>query len=895
MRLITCRPKSLPLDKLAAAAKRAIEINPDNALERREVVRTPIGRRGGPRRIAVVVARRWPSSGVRLSVSFMDNPPRDLRAKILLHMNAWGESSNVIFSETEGTGEVRIARLDKPDDVAGYWSYIGTEILEIKPDEPTLNLESFTARTAASEFRRVVRHEAGHTLGFDHEHMRSDIVARIDRAKAFAYFDRTQGWTRQDVEEQVLTPLPKKSIMGTADSDPLSIMCYQLPGSIMKDRKPVRGGNDINPKDFAFASILYPKAEPQKTTASPAAATAPAPGVTVVSASAADEDIDTLHIVVMDEFRPEEDKHAAAHRSPKFAQVFASYGGARVTSTMRLRAEKGEEATRFGQIIGTHERIKAYTNREKGSLPSDEQMIHFGGLLFDTLLQGDVRRLYDEARSRQRRRRLDLVLTSMIPWISEKPWEFAYDNGRRSFLATEEIHFVRNVLTNVPADPIVRPQGPMRLLVAAAQPVAFGRLSIEQEVEVIRRGFEPLIEAGLATVDVIAHATPTQIHGYVSSGNYQIVHFIGHGVYDDQKREGCLVFENDRGGEYMLGERALREIFCRRGLSLVFLNACESGRGGRADFNKGVAQSLVAHGLPALVANQYSVLDSSATSFAQHFYWSLAQGFTIGQSAREARIAVNYSLDGELIDWAIPVLYARDPSMRLCDAPVRHVPVQTTSVKKASRRAITGREARIAVWDVDDVFPKLETTLQAMNGAQSIFGFELVDLSIPLDVWDLNPAKGVNYLWAERLAKRLQSKTAAIGVDVLVCVTRHWLRDNERVDLHGWWPDNQKPPVVLFSVAGFNELKPEGPDTDRVIANAMVTGLAGFYGQVRTHSRGAQDCPLAFNEKRAFSHMVGRQKFDAGCRRKLSGKLGGKLGALDALLKVFAAEEALVS
>ena len=104
------------------------------------------------------------------------------------------------------------------------------------------------------------------------------------------------------------------------------------------------------------------------------------------------------------------------------------------------------------------------------------------------------------------------------------------------------------------------------------------------------------------------------------------MHFIGHGVYDEHKKEGFLIFEDDRGGEFAFGERAVREIFCRRGLSLVFLNACESGRGGRADFNKGVAQSLVAHGLPALVANQYSVLDSSATSFAQHFYWSLAQG-----------------------------------------------------------------------------------------------------------------------------------------------------------------------------------------------------------------------------------------------------------------------------
>lgn len=44
--------------------------------------------------------------------------------------------------------------------------------------------------------------------------------------------------------------------------------------------------------------------------------------------------------------------------------MLASYGGARVTSVMRLRAG---DKTRFGNIIRTHERIKKYTNREEGS------------------------------------------------------------------------------------------------------------------------------------------------------------------------------------------------------------------------------------------------------------------------------------------------------------------------------------------------------------------------------------------------------------------------------------------------------------------------------------------------------------------------------------------------
>ena len=34
----------------------------------------------------------------------------------------------------------------------------------------------------------MVRHEAGHTLGFPHEHMRKALVAMIDERKAIEYF-----------------------------------------------------------------------------------------------------------------------------------------------------------------------------------------------------------------------------------------------------------------------------------------------------------------------------------------------------------------------------------------------------------------------------------------------------------------------------------------------------------------------------------------------------------------------------------------------------------------------------------------------------------------------------------------------------------------------------------
>jgi hypothetical protein len=87
--------------------------------------------------------------------------------------------------------------------------------------------------------------------------MRREIVARIDRQKAYDYFLRTQGWSPAMVDQQVLTPLDERSIFGTA-ADQTSIMCYQLPGLITKDGRPILGGPDINTTDRAFAKRIYP-------------------------------------------------------------------------------------------------------------------------------------------------------------------------------------------------------------------------------------------------------------------------------------------------------------------------------------------------------------------------------------------------------------------------------------------------------------------------------------------------------------------------------------------------------------------------------------------------------------------------------------------------------------
>jgi len=252
--LIACTPKRLPRNLWVGAAQAATEINPMNHPPINRLMMVVKEFKPSPMSIAVLTTKFWKTKGVKLTVGFLDNPSAALKSKILSHMNAWNKTTNVQFVQSNSSPQVRIAR-----EADGYWSYLGTDILSIPANQATMNLEAFTMNTPDSEFRRVIRHETGHTLGCPHEHMRAALVKLIDPKKAIAFFGQTQGWDPAMVKAQVLTPLEESSLLGTPNADPNSIMCYQIPGTITKNGKPIIGGADIDKSDFAFMATIYPK------------------------------------------------------------------------------------------------------------------------------------------------------------------------------------------------------------------------------------------------------------------------------------------------------------------------------------------------------------------------------------------------------------------------------------------------------------------------------------------------------------------------------------------------------------------------------------------------------------------------------------------------------------
>lgn len=668
-------------------------------------------------------------------------------------------------------------------------------------------------------------------------------------------------FTRQETVDFLITALSRKP-------QPLKQVD---PAKALPDRKLLRSSGVASAAGFA------PEPAAKSPTVAPQAA--PTHGTPVILDGATVVASDTFHLIVMPS--SESDRHRA--------QILAQYGSARVLEDFRLGGTEADAGSRWHTIIGYNRSIKDYVNENKGAMPTQENLREFGQLLFETLLPGGVRRLYDTARSLQGSERLNVILTSTIPWVADNPWEFSYDPVRRTSLSTEDLHFIRNVMTAIPAE-IINDRQQLSILVASSQPVGLGKLSIEEEEAVIRRGFEPLRDAGLAHVEVLARATPASLHGYISTGRFSVVHLIGHGRYDVDSDKGFLIFQDDQGNPYEVDDRSVREIFCGRGIRLVFLNACETGQGGRADFNSGVAPALMAGGVPIVVANQYKVLDSSATFFAQHFYWSLAHGMALGEAAREARIAVNYSLSGESIDWAVPVVYARDPNSRLCaqrEMDAKNMP--SPAMRASGRRSVARHKVRIAVWDTHSQFPSLRFTLDRMNAAQNFYGFEIVDLSLPVDAWYI--VDGKRYLDADRFAERLAPQISQLGVHYITAIVDEWMvcdvaTGHPTYNIYGWWPSKEMPPVLIFSTKGLG-LEPKGPATDRAIANVAASGIAGYLLDEGSHKEGPNDCPNYYNPRRSLQLLTGHQKFCRKCSNNLRRRYPEELKALNGILMAF--------
>jgi hypothetical protein len=307
------------------------------------------------------------------------------------------------------------------------------------------------------------------------------------------------------------------------------------------------------------------------------------------------------------------------------------------------------------------------TRRGVRKIESPEMQLarKFGGQLFGAVMQGKTGELYraasSEARATGQGLRITLSLTD-VPELGGIPWEYLYDEP--NFLSINAWTPVVRYLDLPKPRRALEMELPLRILGVISNPLDSEQLDVELERAKLDNALKPLSDANAVTIDWLEEPTLLALTKRLRPDTYHILHFIGHGGFDDANGEGALLFEDAAGrGRAVSGDQLAAVLYEKRSLRLVLLNSCEGARNSVKDPFSGVAASLVQREIPAVIGMQFEITDRAAVLFASEFYAMLAEGQPIDSAISEARLAI--WADSNDVEWGTPVLFMRVADGRL--------------------------------------------------------------------------------------------------------------------------------------------------------------------------------------------------------------------------------------
>ncbi len=342
-----------------------------------------------------------------------------------------------------------------------------------------------------------------------------------------------------------------------------------------------------------------------------------------------------------------------------------------------LSSPAGQASHAFGTIFSDLEldnfllRLGRPRSRDTRRVDSPESKAAktLGDRLFTAAFGGDVsaclRSSLDQARQQGAGLRVRLRLTD-VPELADLPWEYLYNQALNRFMAlSPETPIVRYLDLPEPVRPLLITL-PLRVLVMISSPTDYPSLDVERESTKLSDALAALEQRGQVVLERLADATAPALLRRLQTGQYHVLHFIGHGGFDQRAEDGFLVFEGDKErGRALTGQDLGVLLHGHRSMRLAVLNACEGARSSREDPFAGVAQSLIQQGIPAVVAMQFEITDEAAITFSQEFYAALADGRPVDGALAEARRGI--FAQGNGLEWGTPVLYMRSPDGRIFD------------------------------------------------------------------------------------------------------------------------------------------------------------------------------------------------------------------------------------
>ena len=262
--------------------------------------------------------------------------------------------------------------------------------------------------------------------------------------------------------------------------------------------------------------------------------------------------------------------------------------------------------------------------------PYAQASVDMGAGLYDAVFRDDVllawSRSADQARGRQHGLRLRLRLAD-APRLAGLPWELLYDRTRNRFFAqSDRTPIVRYLDVSDPPRPLVV-GGPLHILVIISSPQDRVPLDVEKEWAGIHGALAEKERAGLVVVDRLPQASLGELQKWLRRHEVHVLHFVGHGDFDERTGEGLIAFCDPYGRAVAVSPSQLgAHVRDHDPLRLVVLNACQTATTDIVDAYSGMAQGLIQQEAPAVVAMQFPITDGAAIVFTSEFYGALADG-----------------------------------------------------------------------------------------------------------------------------------------------------------------------------------------------------------------------------------------------------------------------------
>jgi tetratricopeptide (TPR) repeat protein len=199
----------------------------------------------------------------------------------------------------------------------------------------------------------------------------------------------------------------------------------------------------------------------------------------------------------------------------------------------------------------------------------------------------------------------------------------------------------------------------LTVLVIWASPRDRDQIDVQGEVKKLRERLQDLIDLKFVSLEEIEHATRDKLTNTLGRvrGPCAVL-IISHGEYDKETMQGYVILEDANGSSDQVASDILANLLLNAsGLRFVVLNLCKGGQTSPYDPFSGVAQRLIASGIPIVVALQSEVSDEAAIEFSPALFNCISQNQIVDVACASARDMMASMKQGTTIEWCTPVLF----------------------------------------------------------------------------------------------------------------------------------------------------------------------------------------------------------------------------------------------